>query len=200
RRRRRRALPRAARHPLPGLSHRRGPAHLARSEAGGARAGLVVQPDDILLQRVPAGVAGRIAEDLRRPYALIPVAGARHVLEPLQAHALQRKDGLLRLRPAAAVVADLAVRAHHSMAGDEVRDRVVREGGADGPNRGRMADLSRDPTIGPHLAPRDLASLAQHGLLEGGEAAQVEPHSALAVELVPDLACQVWRRLGPRDV
>jgi hypothetical protein len=90
------------------------------------------------------------------------------------------------------------------MAGDEVGDRVVRERGADGADRGRATYLPRDPPIWPHLATRDLTRLAQHGLLEGGETAQVEPHAPLAVELVLDLAGQVSRRLGrhhgPTDV
>ena len=48
------------------------------------------------------------------------------------------------------------------------------------------------------LAARNLARLAQHRLRERGQAAQVEPHPALAVELVLDLGGQLAGRDGPR--
>src|SRR4029079_13106862 len=47
------------------------PAHLARPEARGPGGRLIVKPDDVLLQRVAAGVAGRVAEHLGRLHALV---------------------------------------------------------------------------------------------------------------------------------
>src|SRR6185295_9124154 len=101
------------------------PAHLARPEARGPRRRLVVKPDDVLLQRVAAGVAGRVAEHLGRLHALVANALLGQRLEARDAHALQVEDRLLGLRPAATVVADVAVGADHPVARDEVRNGVV---------------------------------------------------------------------------
>src|SRR5262249_29248670 len=139
-----------------------GPAVLARPVAGRPRLRLVVEEDEVLLTRVPAVVAGREAEDLRALYALVAIARLSQPVQAVQLHALQVEDLLLRLRAAAPVVADHPVRAHHSVARDEVRDRVVRKRGADRAHRSRVTDLTRDPAVGPDLAARNLECLEEH--------------------------------------
>src|SRR5713226_392629 len=176
------------------LGDHRGTAHLAGPVAGCSGARLVVQPHPVLLQRVPAGVAGREAENFRRSHALVAEAGAAQLLQLLHAHALECEDRLLRLRPASAVVTDVAVGAHDPVARDEVRDRVVGERRSNRTDSRRTADLASNPPIRPHLTARDLTRLAQHGLLERGQPAQVEAHALLAVELVLDLFGEVGRR------
>src|ERR1700674_2532734 len=141
-----------------------------------------------------SGVAGRVAEDLRRLHALVANARARQLLEALQAHALEREDCAFRLRSATAVIADLAVGAYHSMARDEVRDWIVGERGSNRTHGRRTADLARDPAVRADLAARNLPSLAEHGLLKRGQAPQIEAHPAPALQLVIDFGGQVGRR------
>src|SRR5205809_3302280 len=102
------------------LGNLRGPAVLARPIAGSASLALVVEKDEVFLPRGASVVAGREAEHPGAAHTLVSKAGAREVLESFQLHALERQDVLLRLRPAAAVVADHGVRPDHAMARDEV--------------------------------------------------------------------------------
>src|SRR5882762_7876643 len=81
----------------------RRPAHLAGPETRGAGARLVVQPDDVLLERVPPRVAGRVAENFRGLHPLVADAGAGQLLHPLQPHTFHRQDLALCLGPASTV-------------------------------------------------------------------------------------------------
>src|ERR1700716_420009 len=172
-------------------SDRRWPANLARSEARGPGARLVVQPHDVLFEGVPPCVAGREAEDFRGLHTLIADPRAPKLLEALDTHSFQCEDRPLRLGPTSTVIADVAVGAHHAVTWDEVRDRVVCKGGAHGAHSRRMADLARPPAVRSDLAARNLIGLAQHRLLKGGEAAQVKPKSPPALQLVIDLGREI---------
>src|SRR5205823_9851739 len=136
---------------------------------------LVVQPHHVSLLRTASVMAGRIAVDLGRANSLVSVAGARKLLQLAQSHPLERQNLLLGLRAAPAVVADHPIRSHHAVTRDEVGDRIVGERGPYRTNRPRLTDLARDPDVPPNLPARNLTSLAQHGLLELGQAAQIEP-------------------------
>src|SRR5690349_15262020 len=98
------------------LGHR-GPAVLARPVTRAARLTLVVEVNEVLLPHVPAVPARREAKDLGALHAFAAQAGPRQVLQPVQLHAFQRQDRLLRLGAAAAVVADHAVAADDTVAG-----------------------------------------------------------------------------------
>src|SRR5262249_53228586 len=80
------------------------------------------------------------------------------------------------LAPAAAhrVLADAAVAAHHAVAGDQQRNRILAERRSDGPNRVGTSDLACDPAVGTHLPARNLERLHQDRALELREAAQVD--------------------------
>src|ERR1700680_2486490 len=151
-----------------------------------------------------ARVAGRGAEELGFSYSLVAHTGARQLLEPINAHSFHGENRSLCYRSATSVVADLAIGPNHAMARDEIRDRVVGQGGAHRPHRGRVPDLACDPPVRAHLAARDLVGLTQDGLLEVSEPAEVEAHPVLAAELVIDLGRQVSGWLGrhkrPADV
>src|SRR5471030_1259173 len=96
------------------LSYLRGrTAHSARAEARRSRALLVMQPHHVLLERTLRRVARRVAIDLRRLDPLVPHTSARQLLQAIHANALHRQDRLLRLRPSATIVSDLAIGAHH---------------------------------------------------------------------------------------
>ncbi len=140
---------------------------------------------------MPAVVASREAENLRALDALVAVAGLRELLQARELHTLEGQDVLLGLRTAASVVPDHPVRAHDAVARDEVRDRVVGKRRAHRPHRERVADLARDPSIWADLAPRNLQRLVQHRLGERPDAAKVEPHPALAGQLVLDLGGEI---------
>ena len=85
------------------------------------------------------------------------------------------------------------------MTRDEVGDRIVGERGPYRTNRPRMTDLARDPAVRPNLPARNLTSLAQHGLLELGQAAQIEPKPAPSAQLVGEPGRKVRRRRRRRQ-
>src|SRR5439155_10753397 len=182
-----------------GLSDR-GPAVFAGAVAGRPRLCLVVEEDEVLLTSVAAVVARREAEDLGALDALVAQTRPGQRLQALELHALEREDVALRLRTSASVVADYAVRADHSVARDEVRDRIVGQRGADRAHCRRMADLARDPAVGPHLTARDLERLLQHRLRERRQAAQVELQTALAAQLILDLRRHCSRGFDPQQL
>src|SRR5207237_6356531 len=136
---------------LAGLGNCRWAANLARAEARRPRALLVVQPHDVLLEGAPAGMARRVAVDPCGLHPLIANPTASQLLEPVDADSFHREDRLLRLRPPAAVIADMAIGAHNPVAGDEIRNRVIGESGAHRPDRGRAPDLTCDPPIRSNL-------------------------------------------------
>src|SRR2546430_14393970 len=178
------SCPRSTPSASPRLGRRsRRTAHLARAKALSPGLGLVVQPHHVSLLRTTSVVAGRIAVDLGRANSLVSVAGARQLLQLAQSHPLEREDLLLGLRAAPTIVADHPVRSHHAVTRDEVGDRIVGERGTNRANRPRMTDLARDPTVWPNLPARNLTGLAQYGLLELGQAAQVEPKPAPSAQL-----------------
>ena len=84
------------------------------------------------------------------------------------------------------------------MAGDEVRDRIVRECSTHRTHRRRMTDLPCHPAVRPHLAARNLARLAQDRLLERGQTAKIEAKPLAALQLVmdPDRKILVGDSLG----
>ena len=63
-----------------------------------------------------------------------------------------------------------------------------------------MTDLTRDPSIGPHLAAGDLERLAQHRLREGSQTTKVEAEPAPALELILDLRRQVRGRVDANEL
>ncbi len=98
------------------------------------------------------------------------------------------QDRPLVPRPTQRVLADAAVSPDHAVARHDERHRVVPQGGADGADRLRTADLRGDPAVRPDLAPRDLERLVPDVALEVGVAAQVQvdPDAAVAVQPARD--------------
>ena len=93
------------------------------------------------------------------------------------------RDGIQALLPqqrplrggaAGAVLADVPVRLHDAMAGDDVGQRVAGHDRADRTHRTRPSGLTGDPRVRPHLAVRDGHRGAQHGRLVRRPAAQVQ--------------------------
>src|SRR5207253_8918062 len=77
---------------------------------------------------------------------------------------------------------------------------IVGERGPHRAHRGRMPDLTGDPSIGPHLAAGDLERLAQHRLREGSQTTEVEAEPAPALELILDLRRQVRGRVDANEL
>ena len=101
-----------------------------------------------------------------------------------------RQHRALGGRATRAVLADVTVRAHHAVAGDDERQWVAGQRRANGAHRPRPPDLAGDPGVRPDLTPRDLHRLAQRGAREPGETAEVERQVGLllAGQLTRDLA------------
>src|SRR5439155_6400641 len=89
------------------------------------------------------------------------------------------------------------------MARHDQRHRVVGKRGSDRADRLRLADLGRDPAVGPDLATRDLESLHPDHHLEWGVATEVEGdvRAAIAGEPASDRAREPrGNRVARRDV
>jgi len=140
-------------------SARNRPTGHARPVAGlcSRREGREVHP--MAIGDAPGVAAGRVADDVGRIGAGPAAAGGGVGLEALRIQALGREYPPLPGRPAHGVVADHPVAANHAVA-RHARHGVVRQRGAHGVNRPRLADLGRDPAVRPDLAARESPRMA----------------------------------------
>src|SRR5207237_10103907 len=133
-----------------------------------------VEPNVVLLQKRVDPSAGRIAEIALLLIPQVTHAARGEALDRLRLGSLDFENALLGARASHRVVAEVAVAADHAVAGDQDRDRVLRQRRARGAPGGGGAGVSRAPSVGPHLAAWDLERLPQDGLLELRQTRQVE--------------------------
>src|SRR5205807_183590 len=141
---------------------------------GSARLGSRVEMSPVLGGNPARIAAGGETVDLGRVRAKIPHTLPAQLQELPWIHALRFQHPALVRGAAQSVLTDDSVASNHAVAGNEQRNRIVRQSSAHSPHRLRPADLLGDPGIGRYLAPRDLQCLAQDRLLELGESAQVK--------------------------
>src|SRR5262249_15926694 len=123
--------------------------------------------------------AGRVAKGAALLVAEVADALRGQPLDRLRLRPFDFEDPLLGVRASHRVIADVSVAADHAVAGDQQRDRILRQHRAGRADRSRGADLASDPAVGPDLAAGNLERLLQDGPLELGQAGEVESNLAL---------------------